>query len=104
MNNVAIALTDDPNAPITQDYYKQPLKHYLISYAANNSSIKNGVANINPDSAFYDDNELSYQTVSVEGYGIQMDSDHHADEAQMTEFSQVISSLDAGGRLHNYVK
>jgi hypothetical protein len=33
-----------------------------------------------------------------------MDADHTSDEAQMTEFSQVISSLDAGGRLHGYVK
>ena len=32
-----------------------------------------------------------------------MDADHDADEAEMTEFSQVISALDAGGRLHNYV-
>jgi len=36
-------------------------------------------------------------------YGIQMDADHEADEAEMTEFSQVISALDAGGRLHGYV-
>ena len=33
-----------------------------------------------------------------------MDADHEADEAEMTEFSQVISALDAGGRLHDYVK
>jgi hypothetical protein len=32
-----------------------------------------------------------------------MDADHDADEAEMTEFSQVISALDAGGRLHDYV-
>jgi hypothetical protein len=46
MNNVAIA-TGDAKSPLTQDYYRQPLKEYLISYAANDSSIKNGVANIN---------------------------------------------------------
>ena len=103
MNNVAIA-TGDAKSPLTQDYYRQPLKEYLISYAANDSSIKNGVANINQASALEDDTELGYMTVSTEGHGIQMDADHHADEAQMTEFSQVISSLDAGGRLHNYVK
>jgi hypothetical protein len=32
-----------------------------------------------------------------------MDADHEADEAEMTEFSQVISALDAGGRLHDHI-
>ena len=42
-------------------------------------------------------------TIGSNTYGIQQDSDHTADEAHMTEFSQVISSLDAGGYLHDYV-
>ena len=105
MNNVTILKEGADRDIKTQSSYYQPLKHFLISYAGNNSSVKNGAANINSSAVYYDEDlDLSYMTVTTEGHGIQMDSDHVADEAQMTEFSQVISSLDAGGRLHGYVK
>ena len=83
--------------------YDQPLKRAMIHVLANNSAVKNGVGNINPTSSWYDDTEFSYITIGSDTYGIQQDSDHTADEAHMTEFSQVISSLDAGGYLHDYV-
>lgn len=83
--------------------YDQPLKRAMIHVLANNSAVKNGVGNINPTSSWYDDTEFSYMTIESDTYGIQQDSDHTADEAHMTEFSQVISSLDAGGYLHDYV-
>lgn len=83
--------------------YNQPLKRAMIHVLANNSAVKNGVGNINPTSSWYDDTEFSYMTIGSDTYGIQQDSDHTADEAHMTEFSQVISSLDAGGYLHDYV-
>ncbi len=83
--------------------YDQPLKRAMIHVIANNSAVKNGVGNINPTSSWYDDTEFSYITIGSDTYGIQQDSDHTADEAHMTEFSQVISSLDAGGYLHDYV-
>ena len=92
----------DPNV-LTQQSYYQPLKQAMIDVLANNSAVKNGAGNINPTSSFYDDTELSYIEIGTDGYGIQMDADHTADEGHMTEFSQVISSLDAGGRLHEYV-
>ena len=106
MNHVAVLRPgiDPKNATLDQYSYRQPLKEYVISYAANNSAIKNGAGNVNPTSSFYDNTKLMYITVSTEGHGIQMDADHESDEAQMTEFSQVISSLDAGGRMHDYVK
>lgn len=83
--------------------YDQPLKRAMIHVLANNSAVKNGVGNINPTSSWYDNTEFSYMTIGSDTYGIQQDSDHTADEAHMTEFSQVISSLDAGGYLHDYV-
>lgn len=83
--------------------YDQPLKRAMIHVIANNSAVKNGVGNINPTSSWYDNTEFSYMTIGSDTYGIQQDSDHTADEAHMTEFSQVISSLDAGGYLHDYV-
>lgn len=91
------------SAELTQEYYYQPLKEAMIDVLANNSAVKNGAGNINPTTSFYDDTEFLYMEVETNGYGIQMDADHEADEAHMTEFSQVISSLDAGGRMHGYV-
>ena len=103
INNVATLKEGaDPNV-LTQDSYYQPLKQAMIDVLANNSAVKNGAGNINPTSSFYDDTEFSYIEIGTNGYGIQMDADHTADEGHMTEFSQVISSLDAGGRLHGYV-
>jgi hypothetical protein len=43
-------------------------------------------------------------TLNSNGLGIQMDADHDIDDAQMTEFTQVISALEAGGRLHGISK
>jgi hypothetical protein len=42
--------------------------------------------------------------IDSDGLGIQMDADHEIDEAEMTEFSQVVAALEAGGRLHNSAK
>lgn len=109
MNNVTVLKPGaDPNVK-DQTSYRQPLKEYIISYAANNSAIKNGAANRNSTKVFTEqysgtENDLAFMVVNTEGHGIQMDADHTSDEAQMTEFSQVISSLDAGGRLHGYVR
>lgn len=103
----AVAYKRDPNqsnkVTIDQSNYYQPLKEMLIDILANNSAVKNGAGNLNPYSAYYDDSNLSYMEIGTSQYGIQMDADHTADEGKMTEFSQVISSLDAGGRLHDYV-
>ena len=89
---------------LTQEHYQQPLKTLMIDYLCNNSAIKNGAGNRNSAERFNNDEDLNYIVLGTEYYGIQMDADHEADEAKMTEFSQVISALDAGGRLHAYIK
>lgn len=103
MNHVATLKEGADGSIQSQQSYYQPLKMAMIDVLANNSAVKNGAGNINQSSSFYNDTELSYMEIGTEGYGIQMDADHTADEGKMTEFSQVISSLDAGGRLHGYV-
>lgn len=103
----SVAYKKDPNQPgkaaIDQTNYYQPLKEMLIDIVANNSAVKNGAGNLNKSSSYYDNSPLSYMEIGTSQYGIQMDADHTADEGKMTEFSQVISSLDAGGRMHDYV-
>ena len=104
MNNVCIKKSSGKNLPKTQTNFYQPLKTKLINYLLNKTSIKNGAQNINSNLVYKNDDQLNYFVMSTRRYGIQQDSDHEADEAKMTEFSQVISSLDAGGHYHDYVK
>ena len=119
---------------ISQNSYDQPLKDMMIGYLTNNSGMKNGAANRNsvdrwydgdetyeewlqknnlvdsPDSfakyeKYLDDSQLTYMEMDSDGLGVQMDADHDVEElATMTEFSQVIASLESGGYLHKYAK
>lgn len=89
---------------LTQNSYDQPLKQMMIGYLTNNSGMKNGAANINSSKRWTDDEDLLYMNMSSEDLGIQMDAEHDVEEAEMTEFSQVIAALEAGGSLHKYSK
>lgn len=90
-------------ASSTQQDFDQPLKRMLINCIVNDSAVKNGSSNTNPSSSYYDDTPLRYVTLSTLKYGIQQDSDHDADEAELTEMTQVISALDATGLYHDEV-
>lgn len=95
--------SSDVLASATQQDFIQPLKSALINCLINDSASKNGTSNINPSSSYYDNSKLNYVSVSTLKYGIQQDSDHEADEALVTEMSQVISALDATGLYHDEV-
>lgn len=103
MNNISIRVGNNTE-DLTQNTYYQPLKEMMIAYAANKSAVKNGIANINSSDAWLGNTTLRYMKLDSDGLGIQMDADHEIDEAEMTEFSQVISALEAGGRLHHMSK
>lgn len=90
---------------ISQNSYNQPLKDMMIGYLTNNSGMKNGAANRNSVDRWFNEEKLAYMEMDSDGLGIQMDADHDIEEAAtMTEFSQVISALEAGGFLHKYAK
>lgn len=88
---------------VNQTYYTQPLKTQLINVIINQSAIKNGASNINSSDSYFNDDELRYSIFDTTKYGIQLDADHNADEAEVTETSQVISALDATGIYHDEV-
>lgn len=88
---------------VTIDNYDQPLKRMMVHIEGNITSLKEGSANKNKESIRHDDSDYNYMQVDTRNYGKQLDSDHNADEAQMTEFSQVLSALNVGGALHEYV-
>lgn len=89
---------------LTQDNYRQPLKELMISVAANTSAVKNGQSNVNQRESWKNGDPLNYMTISSKMYGIQQDSDHEADEAQLTEPTQVMTALSQGGSLHKYAR
>lgn len=102
MNNVKSRIGDV--MPYDSDNYYQPLKEMMISYAANTTAVKNGAANVNEEEAWKGQTKLKYMTLDSDGLGIQLDSDHDVAEAELTEFTQVIAALEAGGRKHYKVK
>jgi hypothetical protein len=89
---------------MTQSYYFQPMKHSDIHYVAPETSIKNGVANINPSNV-YNNDEFSLNSWKVPSLylGIQLNSDHHVDNSEVSEMSQVISALAELGTTHAVV-
>lgn len=92
---------------LTQSNTYQPLKHNMIAYLVNKTAIKVGAENVNSANAWFDkdpNTPLMTMEMDTEGLGIQMDADHHADDSEMTEFSQVISSLEANGHTHDIAK
>lgn len=91
-------------ANLSQIEIYQPLKHSDIHYLVNTSGAKCGAANINPTSSWFDNTPLRSFKMSTRHLGIQMDADHHADNSELTEMSQVISSLEANGYTHHIAK
>lgn len=88
----------------SQLVYKQPLKEMFIGYIANTSAVKNGQGNVNESSAWDGNEELNYIELDNTNLGIQMDADHEMANSEMTEFSQVITALEANGRTHHLSK
>lgn len=74
------------------------LKDKFIAYAVNKSAIKVGAGNINSVDKWTDDDmNLSTITMSTEFGGVQMNADHELDEAEVTEMTQMLSSLIENG-------
>ena len=89
---------------LTQRDVYQPMKYSDISYIVNPSAVKNGQINVNPREAWYKKTKLRHFTVSMKHFGVQMDADHHADDAELTEMSQVISALESNGYTHHIAR
>lgn len=87
----------------------QPLKHAMIACYINSSAMKVGAEYTNSSKMWYDsDSELMVMEVATDGIGTQMDADHVVTDPEhqstMTEFSQVISALEANGTTHEISK
>jgi hypothetical protein len=64
------------------------MKHSDVHYVAPETSIKNGIANINPQNAYGNDSyTLNSWSVPSLHLGIQLNSDHHVDNSEVSEMS-----------------
>jgi hypothetical protein len=64
------------------------MKHSDIHYVAPETSIKNGIANINPQHTYNNDSySLNSWSVPSLYLGIQLNSEHHVDNSEVSEMS-----------------
>lgn len=79
-------------------------KKAFIAYTVNKSAIKVGAGNVNPNNIFGNDESLGTITMRTRYGGVQMDADHELDMAEVTEMTQMISSLIEDGHYPGIVK
>jgi len=77
------------------------LKNHIISYVVNKSAIKVGAGNVNSVERFSNDEAFDTLQLSTKFGGLLLDADHELDMSEVTEMSQMISSLEELGLTHD---
>lgn len=96
MNNIG-SIIGNPSKIETQDQLWQPLKQVDVHYVATAGAVKQGAANINSASKYYDNTPYDTQRIRMYQAGIQLDKEHHADDSELSLMTQVISACAAKG-------
>lgn len=83
---------------ISSDDVWQPLKECAIDYVVTAGAIKQGAANINSIEMFTNpDYKVTTMKLKTFDTGIQLNSEHTADEAEVSLMTQVVNALGARG-------
>ena len=82
---------------------EEDLKDKFIAYAVNKSAIKVGAGNINSVDSWTNEAGLTTISMSTAFGGAQMNADHEVDDAEVTEMTQMLSSLIENGNSLNIV-
>lgn len=81
---------------ITASDLVQPLKSSSIQYVVTAGAIKQGGSNINSAKAFYNSSyKLNTFTIDTHNIGIQLNAEHHADNATLSLMTQVVNALSS---------
>lgn len=75
----------------------QDAKTKQIGYLVNKSAMKVGIGNLNNDASWTDGSKLNTISMRTRYIGVQMDAEHHLDENEVTEMTQMISALSENG-------
>lgn len=81
----------------TQNEFFQPLKQVDIHYLATAGAVKQGAANINSVKQYKGKAPLDFQRIKMYQAGIQLDKEHHADNAELSLPTQIISAAASLG-------
>ena len=73
------------------------LRDKQVAYVVNTSACKVGAENVNPVSSLADNTPFYTFDLSTKYGGIMMDADHELAEGEVTEMTQMISSLIESG-------
>lgn len=82
---------------ITSEYIDQPLKNADIHYMPTEGAVKQGTANINPNTYYTGEHDLNFFKIRMTNAGIQLDKEHHANDSKLSLMTQVISSACSMG-------
>ena len=82
---------------ITAQHIDQPLKNADIHYMPTKGAVKQGIANINPNTYYKGKHDLNFFRIRMTNAGIQLDKEHHADDSKLSLMTQVISSACSMG-------
>lgn len=82
---------------ITAEHIEQPLKNADIHYMPTEGAVKQGIANINPNTYYRGEQNLNSYRIRMTNAGIQLDKEHHADGSKLSLMTQVISSACSMG-------
>lgn len=96
MNNIG-TVRNNANNVNTQRQLWQPLKKVDVHYLATSGAVKQGAANTNAESSYWDDTPLDIMKIKLNQIGIQLDKEHHADDQEVSLTTQVISACASRG-------
>lgn len=84
--------TKEDNHEDDQDDVWQPLKYSDIHFTPNIGAIKSAQMNVNPSEAMSERMDLNIMPIKMAQLGIQLDKEHHADEAELSMPTQIITA------------
>lgn len=94
VNSVGVKLSDNV---LSQNDVYQPLKHSSIQYVVTAGAIKQGAANVNLKSSYYNEDPYLTMNFKTNDIGIQLDAEHTADESTLSIMTQVVNALSSRG-------
>ena len=97
MINVGELKPNYKEGDITAENIDQPLKNADIHYMPTIGAVKQGAANINPQSYYEGEQDLNFFRIRMTNAGIQLDKEHHADDSKLSLMTQVISAACSMG-------
>lgn len=98
MNNTGTILSEDKKVRFQKDLW-QPLKHSDIHLMPTAGAVKQGIANVNNISTYYnaDASKINHMRIKMNQVGVQLDKEHHADGEDLSIMTQVLSACAARG-------